>query len=82
MGGGVSLRDLIRPLFEPSVPDRQPVSIPVQDLQLVASSVEEQEQLTGQRIELKAMGDNGGKCVKPLAHVRRPQSDEDAGVTL
>jgi hypothetical protein len=54
----------------------------VQDLHLVASSVEEQEQLTGQRIDLKALGENGGKCVKALAYVGRHQSDEDAGVTL
>jgi hypothetical protein len=65
-------------LFEPAVPNRQPISIPVQDLHLVASSIKEQELLTGQRIELKAMGDNGGKCVKTLAHVGWPQSDEDA----
>jgi hypothetical protein len=38
---GVALRYLIGPLFKPSVPDRQAITIPVEDLHLVASSIDE-----------------------------------------
>ena len=71
---------LKRSLFKPTIPDGESITVPVQDLQLVTSSIDEQEQLTGQRIHFQNGGNNSAKSVESFSHVGVTGCDEDACV--
>ena len=67
-------------LFESSIPDGKSITIPIQDFHLVPSAVDEQEQLTGQRIHFKNGGDKSAKPIESFSHIRVTGCDEDACV--
>ena len=59
-------------------PDRQAVSIPIQDLQPVAPAIPEHEEMTGKRILADDRSGQGGQTVKTPAHVGRRAGEENA----
>ena len=69
---------------EPSrafVPDRQAVAIPVENLEAVAASIDEQEQVAGRRILGKGGGYQAGKCIKAFAEIGgRSVEEHSAGM--
>src|SRR6516165_2341825 len=52
-------------------PNRQPVTIPPEDLDAIPTLVDENEEMTRERIEAKAGSNQGRKRVEALAHVGR-----------
>lgn len=44
------LRHLKRALLQPPIPNRQTVAVPVENLQLVATTIDKQEQMPAQRV--------------------------------
>ena len=71
----------VGPAFEPLGPDRQPVTIPVQDLDAIPALVDEDEEVTGEGIEREGTGDQGGEAVEAFPHVGRffGEVDTDGG---
>jgi len=67
-------------LFESSIPDGKSITIPIQNLQLVTSSIDEQEQLTGQWIHFKHGCNKSAQPIKSFSHIRVTEGDEDACV--
>ena len=61
----------IGPAFEPLGPNRQPVTIPVQDLEAIPALVDEDEEVTGEGIERQGTGDQGREAVEAFPHVGR-----------
>src|SRR6516165_1374235 len=55
--------------FESFVPDRQAVTIPIEDLESVAASIHEQEQVAGGGILAKGRGHQAGERIKALAEI-------------
>src|SRR3954464_2728674 len=50
-------------------PDGQPIAVPIQDLDAIAPSIEEDEEVSREGIELEGTGRQRGQAVKTLAHV-------------
>ena len=59
-------RNLERAGLESFVPDRQTVAIPVEDLETVAASIDEQEQVAGRRVLGEGCGHQPGDASKPF----------------
>jgi hypothetical protein len=53
--------------FESFVPDRQPIPVKVEDLDPIPAAVEEEEEMTGQRVLPKALLDQSGETVEAFA---------------
>jgi hypothetical protein len=53
--------------FESFVPDREPISIKVEDLDPISPAVEEKEEMAGQRVLPKALLDQSGETVETFA---------------
>ena len=53
--------------FESFVPDREPVSIKVEDLDPISPAVEEKEEMAGQRILPKALLNQSGETIEAFA---------------
>jgi len=53
--------------FESFVPDRQPISVKVEDLDPISPAVEEKEEMAGQRVLPKALLDQSGETVEAFA---------------
>ena len=66
IGRGVG--DAEGPAFESFGPDDQPVAVPIENLDSIATFVDEDEEVTGEGIEVEA-GDKGGEPVEAPAHV-------------
>src|SRR3954470_7825687 len=60
------------------VPDCQPVTVKIEDLDPIPAAVEEEEEMAGQEVLAEAPLDQSGKAVKPFAHVGRPGAKEHA----
>jgi hypothetical protein len=58
-----------RPEFQPLVPDRQSVPVPVQNFQPVAATIAEHEQMSRQRIVLEKLFDQMFQSVETFTHV-------------
>ena len=54
---GLGGRQAEGPAFEPFGPDGQPVAVPIKDLDAIAPLVDEDEEMTGEGIELEAIAD-------------------------
>ena len=66
-------------MFQSFVPDCQTFSaVPVEDLESIAASIDEQEQLAGREILSEAGSHQSGKCVESFAEIGRPDVEEDA----
>ncbi len=52
-------------------PDGQTIAVPIQDLDAIATLVDEDEEMTGEGIERQAARCQGGQAVEALAHVGR-----------
>ncbi len=59
-------RDLEGSGFESLVPEGQPISIKVEDLDPIPTAVDEEEEMAGQRVLSKALLDQSGETVKAL----------------
>jgi hypothetical protein len=46
------------------VPDRQPVTVKIEDLDPIPATVEEEEEMAGQEVLAEALLDQSGKAVK------------------
>ena len=56
--------------FEPFVPDREAVAaVPVENLETIAATIDEQEQMTGCRILAEGTRDQAPKCVETFAQI-------------
>jgi hypothetical protein len=53
--------------LESFVPDRQPVSVKVEDLDPISPAVEEKEKMAGQRVLPKALLNQSGETVEAFA---------------
>src|SRR3990172_8736659 len=71
-------RQTKRAFFQTLVPDREPVGVPVQDLETISTTAGEQEQMTGQWIVPQRLADQRRQGVKALAHVRGRSAQVDA----
>src|SRR5207237_2341172 len=78
---GRGLRDAEGPALEPLGPDGQAIAVPVEDLDAIPAAVDEDEEVTGEGIELGGSCDEGGEAVEALAHVGRflGEGDPDGG---
>ena len=70
--------DLERADFESLVPDRQAVTIPVENLDAIAASIDEQEQVAGGWILAKGGGHQAAECVKAFAEIGGRRVEEHA----
>jgi len=70
-------RHLKRSLLEPAVPDRQAVTIPVEHFQLVAPSIDEQNQVTRKRILAQDARYEPLQIIESFPHIGRRRGDED-----
>ena len=62
---GDTVGDLERAGFEPLVPDDQPVGVPMKHLDAITSSVEEEEEMTGEKVLLgEGLADESGEAVE------------------
>lgn len=80
-GGLLIVRDvrhLKRALLQPPIPNRQTVAVPVQNLQLVATTIDKQKQMPAERILLEHSRHDSLQSIKSLAHVRGAGGHEDA----
>lgn len=64
--------------FEPLVNDGQPVSIPPEDLHAITSAVEEEKEVTGERVLAEGFGDEAAEPVEPLAEIDGLSVEKDA----
>ena len=71
---------LKRSLFKSAIPNGKSITIPIQDLHLVTSSIDKQEQLTGQWIHFKNGCNKSTKPIESFSHIRVTGCDEDACV--
>ena len=62
-------RKLERAGLESFVPDRQTIAIPIENLETVAASIDEQEQVTGCRILAKRGGNQAGKRIEAFTEI-------------
>ena len=60
--------------FKSLVPDGQPVTVKVEDLDPISATVEEEEEMAGQEVLSKALLNQPGKAVKAFSHVGRSRS--------
>ena len=67
-----------RALLESLVQQPEPGALPVQELDSIASTVAEPEQVTAERIEVEHVLDGCGEPVDLFAHVRRAMREIDA----
>src|SRR6516225_7429401 len=58
-------------------PDGQPIAVPIKNLDPITPLVDEDEEMTGERIQRQARS-QGGEPVKALAHVGRFGREVDA----
>jgi hypothetical protein len=49
------------------VPDDQPVTVEIEDLDPIPAPVEEEEEMAGQEVLAEALVDQSGKAVEPFA---------------
>src|SRR5512135_3313581 len=68
---GRGLRDAEGPALEPLGPDGQAIAVPVQDLDAIASLVDEDEEVAGEGIDREATYDQRGEAVEALTHIGR-----------
>src|SRR5512135_1986994 len=73
--GGVG--QLERAGLEPLVPDGQAVAVEIKDLEAIAATVDEEEEMAGQGVLCEAFLDQAAECVEALAHVGGPGAKED-----
>jgi hypothetical protein len=64
---GDGIRQLEGARFESFVPDRQPISVKVEDLDPIPAAVEEEKEMAGQRVLPKALLDQSGETVEAFA---------------
>jgi hypothetical protein len=60
------------------VPDRQTVTVKVEDLDPIPAAVQEKEKMAGQRVLSKAFLDQSGETIKAFAKVRGPGTKENS----
>src|SRR5262249_52953176 len=60
------------------VPDRQPVTVKIEDLDAIPAPVEEEEEMAGQEVLAEALLDHSREAVEPVAHVGRSGAKEYA----
>jgi hypothetical protein len=59
-------------------PDRKSIAIPYKDLDIVAPSIEENEQVTGEQVHVEMFFDEAGQATETFAHVGRGGVDKDS----
>jgi hypothetical protein len=59
------------PRFESLAPDRVTIIVPIEDFDSVGGTIDEHEQMAGQRIVMKMILDDGRKPVERFPHVDR-----------
>ena len=64
--------------LESLVPNDQAVGLPEEDLDAIAAAVEEQEEMSGERILTKKLVHHSQKPVEAFSHVSRPGAKENA----
>jgi hypothetical protein len=62
--------------FQPLVPDRQAVTVEVEDLEPIPTAVDEEEKMAGQKVLAKAFLDQPGETVEAFSHVGRSGTEE------
>src|SRR5262249_13832948 len=60
------------------VPDDQPVTVKIEDLDPISATVKEEEEMAGQEVLAEALLDQSGKAVKAFARIGRPGAQEHA----
>jgi len=63
--------------FESLGPDRKPVIVPRQYLDVVPLAVEEHKQVTGEEVDIEVRFDQSRQTAKPFPHVGRGGVNED-----
>jgi hypothetical protein len=63
--------------LERLVPDRQAVTIELEDLDAISPPIDEEEDMTGQGILAEALLDQPGEAVEAFAHVGGPGAEDD-----
>jgi hypothetical protein len=66
--------------FQPLIPNAKPITIPEQDLDPVATTVDEQEQVTGQWVLVKDLLGLAHQAVEAVTHLRRCCAKENPDV--
>ena len=72
-------RELESSRFQPLLPDRVTVPVPVKDLQAIPRLAPEDEPGSRQRVMTQLVPDQLGQRVETLPHVHRIQADKDLG---
>src|SRR5271166_4552763 len=78
IGAGRGIEFLKGAGLESLVPDDQAVWLPEEDLDAIAAAVEEQEEMSGERILPEMLVDHSQEAVEALAHVGGPRAKKDA----
>jgi hypothetical protein len=68
---------LVKMLLQSFVPQAESVLVPIEDLDHVAPSVTENEQIAGERIKGQMLLDQYGKSIDLLSHIRHPDCKVD-----
>jgi len=66
--------------FQTAVKEPESVIVPVEDLDLVAQSIAEDKQVTGERVSLQHIHHQDGEPVNRFAHISHAGSKKYAGV--
>jgi hypothetical protein len=64
--------------LKPLVPDDQPVTVEIEDLDAIPAPVEEEEEMAGQEVLAEAILDQSREAVKTFAHVGRSGAEKHA----
>jgi hypothetical protein len=76
--GGDAVGDLKGSGLESLVPDDQPVGIPMKHLDTITSSVEEEKEMTGEKVFLgEGLADESGETVEAFSEVHGVGVEED-----
>lgn len=70
-------RLLERAGFKPFVPDRQAIAVPIQDLDRIAFTIDEQEQAALGRLASEGLANDAGQSAEALPHVGGRGAEED-----
>jgi hypothetical protein len=77
--GGALIGESKATFFQPFVPERETVTVPIQALKKVAAAVDEYEERAGQRVGIHTGADEAAQSIKGFSHVTGAAVQIDAG---
>ena len=77
-GAGSGIRILEGAGLKSLVPDDQPFTVKIEDLDPISASVEEEEEMAAQGVLAEALPDQSGKAIETFTQIRRSGAKEHA----